>query len=122
MEKVMITCPFTGLEFEALKYADGSIVTSNKITGEEIQLTYNPSIKKYMLSGSLLKHVPLVTMEECANELGVSKPRVSALIKKNRLQTVRPGAVVYITKDSMLDYKRQQRKLEKAEADGTRSD
>lgn len=122
MEKVMITCPFTGLEFVALKYADGRIVTSNKITGEEIQLTYDPSIEKYMLSGSLLKHVPLLTIEECANELGVSKPRVSVLIKKNRLQTVRPGAVVYITKDSMLDYKRRQRKPEKGVADGTRSD
>lgn len=113
MEKVVITCPFTGFEFEALRYADGRIVTSNRITGEEIQLTYNPSIKKYMLPASALKHIPMVTMEECAEELGVSKPRISALIKKNRLRTIRPGAVVYITKESVLDYKRQQRKAER---------
>lgn len=110
MEKVMITCPFTGLEFEALKYMDGRIITSNAITGEEIQLTYNPSIKKYMMPASILKHIPLVTMDECARELGVSKPRITALIKDHRLQTLRPGAVVYITKESMLDYKHSRRK------------
>ena len=118
MEKVLITCPFTGMEFEALKYADGRLVTSNKITGDEIQITYNSSIKKYMLDARLLKHVPLVTMDECAETLGVSKPRVSALVKKGKLQTVRPSAALYITKDSMLDYKRQQRKLERV-GDGT---
>ena len=106
----MITCPFTGLEFEALKYADGRIVTSNAITGEEIQLTYNPSINRYMLAPSALKHIPMVTIDECTRELGVSKPRITALIKKNRLKTVRPGAIVYITKESMLDYKRSRKR------------
>ena len=118
MEKVMITCPFTGMEFEALKYADGRLVTSNKITGEEIHISFNSSIRKYMLDAHLFKHVPLVTMDECAETLGVSKPRVSALVKKGKLQTVRPSAALYITKDSMLDYKRQQRKLERV-GDGT---
>jgi excisionase family DNA binding protein len=122
MEKVLITCPFTGMEFEALKYADGRLVTSNKITGEEIQITYNPSIDRYMLSARLFKHIPLVTMEECAEILGVSKPRVSALVKKGRLQTVRPGASLYITKDSMLDYKRQQRKAAVKDDHGTGTD
>jgi excisionase family DNA binding protein len=122
MEKVLITCPFTGMEFEALKYADGRLVTSNKITGEEIQITYNSSIKKYMLDSRLFKHIPLVTMEECAEILGVSKPRVSALVKKGKLQTVRPSAALYITKDSMLDYKRQQRKAAEKDDHGTRTD
>lgn len=122
MEKVMITCPFTGLEFEALKYADDRLVTSNKITGEEIQITYNPSIKKYMLDARQLKHIPLVTMEECAETLGVSKPRVSVLVRKGKLQTVRPSAALYITKESMLDYKRQQRKAKEMDDHGTRTD
>jgi hypothetical protein len=95
------------------------LVTSNKITGDEIQITYNPSIDRYMLSARLFKHIPLVTMEECANELGVSKPRVSALVKKGKLQTVRPSAALYITKDSMLDYKRQQRKAAEKDDHGT---
>lgn len=109
MEKVTITCPFTGLDFDTIRYADGRLVTSSKITGEEIQLTYNSSIKKYMLDAKYLKHTPLVTMGECAQELGVSKPRVSALVKKGKLQAIKPRTALYITKESMLDYKRKQR-------------
>lgn len=111
MEKVLITCPFTGLEFEGVKFADGRIVTTNALTGEEIRIGYNPSIRKYMLDASLLKHIPLVTMEECAEELGISKPRISVLVKQGRLTSIKPSSALYITKESMLEYKQHQRKL-----------
>lgn len=123
MQKVLVTCPFTGLPFEAIEYADGRIVATNKLTGEDIQMTYNASNNRYMVKSSAFKHIPLVTMEECAETLGISKARVSVLMKQDRLTYVKPDAQVYITRDSMLDYKRHQRTLAKAgKQDGARTD
>ena len=104
MEKVLITCPFTGLEFEAIKYADGRLVTTNLLTGEDMHITYNSSCNRYMIDPKEFRHTPLVTMAECAEYLDVSKPMITKLAKAGTLQAVRPGASVYITKDSMLEY------------------
>ena len=48
MERIVITCPFTGMPFEAIKYADGRIIATNAITGEDMHITYNAPIKRYM--------------------------------------------------------------------------
>ena len=114
MEKVMITCPFTGLEFEGIKYADGRIITTNKITGEDIHITYNASCNRYMIDPREFHHKPLVTLAECADRLGVSKAWVSKMATKGVLKAVRPGATVYITKESMLDYEYQKNHEERA--------
>ena len=118
MQKVMITCPFTGLEFEAIEFADGSIIATNKITGEDMRIGLNPSCNRYMIDKRYIRHVPMVTMEECAEFLEVSKPRISKLVKDGRLQTVKPSAALYITRDSMLDYKRHQKELAEKDNDG----
>lgn len=121
MEKVLITCPFTGLEFQAIKYADGRLVATNRITGEDMHITYNSSCNRYMIDPKEFKHTPLVTVAECAEYLNVSKPMISKLAKAGTLQTVRPGATVYITKDSMLEYACKQKRGERAK-DGARTD
>lgn len=119
MRKVMITCPFTGLEFEAIEFADGSIVTTNKITGEDMRIGFSTVSNRYLVDPRFLKHVEMVTMEECAEFLEISKPRISKLVKEGRLQTVRPSAALFITRDSMLDYKRHQTELAEKGNDGT---
>ena len=121
MEKVMVTCPFTGLEFEAIKYADGRLVTTNKITGQDMQVTYNSSCNRYMIEPKEFKHTPLVTLAECAEYLGVSKPMVTKLAKTGTLLAVRPGASVYVTKKSMLEYDYKRKRVERSK-DGTRTD
>ena len=115
MEKVMITCPFTGLEFEAIKYADGRLVTTNQITGQDMQVTYNSSCNRYMIEPKEFKHTPLVTLAECAEYLDVSKPMITKLAKAGTLQTVRPGASVYITKESMLEYDCKRKRVERVQ-------
>ena len=73
MQKVMITCPFTGLEFEAVEYADGRFIATNAITGEDLYISYNPAIDRYLVDKSAFKHVKLMTLAEAAEELHVSK-------------------------------------------------
>ena len=122
MEKITVTCPFTGLPFEAIKYADGRLVTTNKITGEDMQITYNASNNRYMFLASELKFHALLTMDECADELGISKPRISKLVKQNRLKAIKPDAQLYITRASMLEFKQQRTERNERLEDGARTD
>lgn len=122
MEKITVTCPFTGLPFEAIKYADGRLVTTNKVTGEDMQITYNASNNRYMFLASELKFHALLTMDECAEELNISKPRISKLVKQNRLKAIKPDAQLYITRSSMLEFKQQRAERNERLEDGARTD
>jgi len=122
MEKITVTCPFTGLPFEAIKYADGRLVTTNKVTGKDMQITYNASNNRYMFLASELKFHALLTMDECAEELGISKPRISKLVKQNRLKAIKPDAQLYITRASMLEFKQQRAERNERLENGARTD
>ena len=108
MKKIRITCPFTGLPFDAVKYEDGRIVATNKITGDDIMITYNAASDRYMIRPDAFASEPTMTMTDAAKTLGVSKARISVLAKQGRLRAFRPGAQMYITRESVLDYKRRQ--------------
>ena len=122
MERIVITCPFTGVPFEAIQYADGRIIATNALTGEDMQITYNPSIKRYMLDSAFFHGEKMLTMEECAELLGVSKARVSVLAKQDRLKAVKPSAQMYISLNSALEYKAYQSTLREGAENGTRTD
>lgn len=115
MKKVMITCPFTGLDFEAVEYADGKFIATNAITGEDLHISYNPSIDRYLINRDAFKHVELMTLNECADELGVSKAYASILAKRGELKAVRPGAAIYITRESVLSFKCKQHRNERVQ-------
>ena len=104
MEKVTITCPLTGVPFEAIKYADGRLIAANIFTGEQIYISYNASNDRYMINASAVKNTPVLTLDECAEFLGISKPRVSELVKKGRLAAIKPKARMFITRRSALLY------------------
>lgn len=122
MERIVIACPFTGVPFEAIQYADGRIIATNALTGEDMQITYNSSIKRYMLDSTFFHGEKMLTMEECAELLGVSKARVSVLAKQDRLKAVKPSAQMYISLNSALEYKAYQSTLKEGTENGTRTD
>ncbi len=122
MEKILITCPFTGLSFEAVKFADGRIVSTNPLTGNDVTMKYNASCNRYMIDPQEFKHKPLLTLNEVCDMLDLSKARVSRLVNEGRLQSVRPGSTVYVTKDSVLKYRAYQNDLARGVFDGVRTD
>ena len=118
----MVTSPLTGLSVSAIKYSDGSIVFSDALTGTDIKINYNASIKKYMLDPKLLKPRPLLTYEECADMLRVSVPRLYKLISENRLHFVAIGEKKYITEESALKCKAELSADKRSKSHGTRID
>ena len=105
MKKIILTCPFTGVEFEALEYADGSILIKHPITGERVKINWNGTINRFNVPKTLFKHYATVTMSEAAEILGVSRQRITAIAKDEVIppKTVN-GSVMFLASD-VLEYK-----------------
>lgn len=105
MKEIKLTCPFTGVEFSALEYADGKILARNPLTGEEIHMNYNCSIKKYNVARKEFKHVETVSLVEAANILDVSRSRISKIAIDGVIPAhIVAGRTIFLL-DDVLEYK-----------------
>lgn len=121
MKKIIMTCPFTGIEFTAIKSADGDIIAANPITHEEIKMNYNNSCNRYYIDPSQFKYIETTTPIKAAKILGVSVQRVSKLMADGKLNAFEPlSGVKIIPIKSVLDY-RKNRKTKERSNNGTRN-
>lgn len=110
MQKIICTCPFTGVEFEAMKDQIGNLHVINPLTGEKTRIAYVPLSNSYALRAEHFDHIETVTPTEAAEIIGVSKPRISALCQSGQLKNVTVGNSVIISKDSAIEYRDSERK------------
>lgn len=82
MKKITLTCPFTGVEFDALENADGSLIVQHPLTGEHMRVGFNEPSNRYLLDRRKFEHIETVTPVEAAEILGVSKARISAITRE----------------------------------------
>lgn len=101
MKEIMLTCPFTGMPFKAIEYADGNIVFIHPLTGEQIQVNWNCSIKKYNISKSHFKYIATLTPAQAAEILDVSRQRISQIVKDQVIPVhyLSNGTPVFIESD-----------------------
>ena len=105
MKKIILTCPFTGVEFDALEYADGSILITHPLTGEQVKVNWNPTINRFNVPKNLFKHYGTVSMSEAAEMLGVSRQRITAIARDGVIPPkMVNGSIVFLVSD-VLDYK-----------------
>ena len=79
MRKIKMTCPFTGLEFDAIETADRNVTAINPISGEQINMTYNNQCKRYMIPAEFFKQIELVDIAKASEILDVSRQRISKI-------------------------------------------
>ena len=82
MKEIKLTCPFTGVEFSALEDCNGNIYAKHAITGDDIKLNWNYTIKRYNIPKSAFKHHETVTPVQAAKILDVSKQRISQIVQE----------------------------------------
>lgn len=106
MKEITLTCPFTGLEFNALEYADGKIVTRHAITGDEVHMNWNSSCNRYYIGKEAFKHIETVSMMQAAEILDVSRQRISKIAADGIIQPhdINNNTVFALT--DVLEYKR----------------
>ena len=113
MQKIMLTCPFTGIEFEGMKDSSGNILIINPLTGDHVKLDrwLNRENKTvYKIPYEAFTHIDTISQTEAAEIIGVSKPRISALCQSGQLKSVTVGNSVIISKDSAIEYRDSERK------------
>ena len=106
MEKILITCPFTGVRFEAFECADGSLQVKHPITGEEMRIGYNAAAKRYLIDKRLFKNLDLVTSSAAAEILGVSRARISNIIRDDTIPHFKVNGRHMFLRSDIMDYAR----------------
>ena len=82
MKEIKLTCPFTGVEFTALEDVNGNVYAKHALTGEDIKVNWNSSIKRYNIQKSAFKYRETVTPMQAAQMLDVSKQRISQIVQE----------------------------------------
>lgn len=80
--------PITGLDFQGLTDEWGNVNVETAFNGV-IKLTYNEQDGTYTIPAHLLQHRTTLTLNECADFLGVSKVRASRMCSNGRLRAVK---------------------------------
>ena len=76
--------PMTGLDFRAIEGTNGDLIVGTPFDGT-IRLPYDKETDSYRLPKGLLDHRQTMSLNECAEYLGVSKVRVSRMCANGSL-------------------------------------
>ncbi len=106
MRKVTLTCPFTGVMFNALESADGSLIAHNPITGENMRIGYNAPAKRYLIDKRAFELTETLTTSEAMEELEISRSRISKIVKDNVIPTFEVNGSPMFRKSDIIEYKR----------------
>lgn len=84
MQFKTLSDPMTGLDFKAIESTDGDLIVGTPFDGT-IRLLYDKETDSYRLPKGLLDHRQTMSLNECAEFLGVSKVRVSRMCANGSL-------------------------------------
>ena len=105
MQEIILTDPFTGIDFTAVKYDDHTIIAIHPLTGETIRMRYNAQTHAFMLPAEQFTKLETVTFAEAARELGVTRSRISAAVKNGRIPFKKlPNGSKMILKRDLMNY------------------
>ena len=105
MKEIILTCPFTGVEFKATIDVDRNLYVKHPITGDVHKINYNRSIKRYNVPEQLFKHVETVTFSEAAQMLEVTRQRISAIASTGVIETFTVNGQSVFKREDVVKYK-----------------
>lgn len=79
MEKVFLTCPFTGASFQAFERED-KLYFARALDHEMYSVTYDKQANCYIIPKELFRHVEIITPGGACEILNVSRARISQLL------------------------------------------
>lgn len=97
MQFKTLSDPMTGLDFKAIEGTNGDLIVGTPFN-DTIRLPYDKGTDSYRLPKSLLEYRQTMSLNECAEYLGVSKVRVSRMCANGSLVSAKiNGALVIDT-------------------------
>ena len=106
MKELILTCPFTGVEFNATESTDGDLFVMHPLTGEQIKISFNNSIKRYNIPSKAFRHIATVTPAELIEILDVSRQRVSQIVQNETIPVHHVNDSPVFLLSDVLEYKR----------------
>lgn len=85
MKKLKKSDPFTGIKFDALEMDNKSLIVHTPFH-DTLTLEYDARTDKYTIPAKSFKYFETITLREAAEELGVSRMRISRMCKDNLLK------------------------------------
>ena len=102
MEKVYLTCPFTGVNFQGFKH-NGKIMFNHPLLHEMCSATIDNG--KIIIPANLFAHIETVTPNEAADILCVSRQRISQLINDDVIPSHMVNGQPVFIETELLEYK-----------------
>ena len=104
MRKVTKTDVFTGLEIQAFEMNDGDLTVITPFHGN-VTLEYDAIAKTYSFPAALLDHISVMGLRDTAEELGLSRMRVSRMCADGTLKAAKINSVMVIDAESVRERK-----------------
>lgn len=105
MKKIILTDPFTGIDFDAWVFDDESIIAIHPLTGQTIKANYDEHTKRFMLPVEVFEHIDTCTMQDAADFMNVSIQCVSNACKSGKLPVKElPNGSKMIVKQDLINY------------------
>lgn len=104
-----MTSPFTGIAFDAMENRDGGFVAENVTNGSHIVVKYDAATDAYMVPARLFAHVKTLTCIEAAERLGVSRSRISSLVKNGTIASFKANGAIMLLERDIVEYSKTRR-------------
>ena len=105
MKRIILTDPFSGIDFETYQFDDDSIVAVHPLTHQMIRASLDHAANAFMVPVEAFEHIDTVTMQEAADFMNVSVQRVSNACKTGKLPLKElPNGTKMIVKSDLLKY------------------
>lgn len=105
MKEIILTDPFSGIDFKAHQFEDNSLVAVHPLTGETMRIRYDHLKNAFMLPAETLEHIPAVTLSQAAAETGLTLQRISNACKSGRIPFKKlPNGSKMILKKDLDDF------------------
>ena len=104
MKLTKINDPFTGIELDAIKFDDKSLLLNMPMTRQPLTLAYNPELDAYLIPSEVFAYRKTLTLAQASEYLEVSRAMVSKLCATGRLKYSKVCGVLCIDWESLCAY------------------
>lgn len=105
MNKIILTCPFTGVEFDAGKFNDGKIICVNPLTNQVFEFDYDVRKHTFTINAELFNRIRTCTQSQAMEILGITRQRVNAIVKNQTIPVHRVNDRDVFLLSDVLEYK-----------------
>ena len=106
---MILTCPFTGVEFTALKSVDGDLLVIHPLTGEQIKIDYDKSTNRYIMPAEAFAHIPTASPYDLIDMLQVTRQRVTQIVQNEVIPVHHVNNLPVFLVSDVLEYKKNRK-------------